>query len=250
MTLPHDKARRRGHSRPPRIQATTLWHHPSQQHGDEPLGIPGYEGRTPTYVIWNLLQRYTQPGDLVVDPFCGGGTTLDVAKELGRESRGFDLRPMRADIELADARDLPLEDASVDFLFMDPPWSSHLDYSDDPRCIGKLDAFQAGYMDALGRVFREAERVLADGSFLAILVSDTFKKKKGFVPIGARVSGLLERRFRAVDHVAVVRGSNKLEDVRYRKAAEEGNFFLRGFNHLLIFQKGEAEVGGEKAPVP
>lgn len=231
----------RARAKPLRLQATTLWHHPSQQHGDKPYGLPGYEGRTPSYVIWNLLQRYTKPGDLVVDPFCGGGTTLDVATELGRASRGFDLRPLRDDIVQADARDLPLEDGSVDFLFMDPPWSSHLDYSDDPRCIGKLDAFEAGYMEALGRVFREAARVLAPGRTMAILVSDTFKKKKGFVPIAARVSGLLERRFTAIDHVAVVRGSNKLEDVRYRKAAEEGNFFLRGFNHLLIFQKAEAE---------
>ena len=245
MPSPSNPPRRnqRHSSKPLRLQSTTLWHHPSQQHGNKTYGLPDYEGRTPSYLLWNLLQRYTKPGDLVVDPFCGGGTTLDVATELGRASRGFDLRPLRDDIQQAAARDLPLEAGAVDFLFLDPPWSSHLDYSEDPRCIGKLDAFEAGYMEALGRVIREAERVLGDGRYLAILVSDTFKKKKGFVPIAARLSGLLERRFTAVDHIAVVRGSNKLEDVRYRQAAEEGNFFLRGFNHLLIFQKpgGEAE---------
>ena len=48
---------------------------------------------------------------------------------------------------------------------------------------------------------------------------------------------MLERRFRPVDHVAVVRGSRKLEKPRFHQAAAEGNFFLRGFNHLLIFKK-------------
>jgi hypothetical protein len=51
---------------------------------------------------------------------------------------------------------------------------------------------------------------------------------------------MLERRFQPVDHVAVVRGSKTLSDGRYHKAAEEENFFLRGFNHLLIFRKGAA----------
>jgi hypothetical protein len=40
-----------------------------------------------------------------------------------------------------------------------------------------------------------------------------------------------------VDHVVVVRGNRKLEQPNFHKAAAEGNFFLRGFNHLLIFKK-------------
>ena len=53
---------------PLRIQPTTLWDYPSQDYGDEPQGRPGYKGATPSYIIWNLLQRYTKPKDLVIDP--------------------------------------------------------------------------------------------------------------------------------------------------------------------------------------
>ena len=35
----------------------------------------------------------------------------------------------------------------------------------------------------------------------------------------------------------MVRGNRKLERPRFHKAAAEQNFFLRGFNHLLIFKK-------------
>ena len=45
---------------PLKLQTTTLWYYPSQQHTDEPLGDPRYPGRTPTSVIWNLLERYTR----------------------------------------------------------------------------------------------------------------------------------------------------------------------------------------------
>ena len=221
----------------PKLQTSTLWYHPTQQIGEETHGDPRYPGRTPAYVIWNLLERYTREGDLVVDPFCGGGTTLDVARSLGRKARGFDVRPHRDDIEQADARRMPLEDASADFLFMDPPYSTHLAYSRRDDCIGELDAFDGSYYAAMDEVFGEVERVLRDRRYLAVYVSDSFKQKKGFEPIGFELFGLLRRRFRPVDLVSVVRGNRKLERPRFHKAAAEQNFFLRGFNHLLIFKK-------------
>jgi DNA modification methylase len=227
--------------RPPqpalRLQTTTLWYYPSQQYSDVPMGIPAYAGATPAYVIWNVLERYTRAGDLVVDPFCGGGTTLDVARSLERRALGYDLLPQRKDIFRADARSLPVEDGKADFLFLDPPYSTHLDYSKEDECIGGLDAFESGYFEAMDAVFAECARVLKDRRYLAVYCSDTYKHKQGFVPIGARLSALLEKRFKAIDHVAVVRGNRKLEKPAFHRAAAEGNFFLRGFNHLLIFKK-------------
>ena len=134
---------------PLRLQTTTLWEYPSQHYAppggasrDETQGDPRYVGATPSWVVWNVLQRYTQPTELIVDPFCGSGTTLDVARDTGRRARGFDLSPPRADVETGDARALPLEGASADLVFMDPPYGDHIHYSDDPKCIGKLSAYE------------------------------------------------------------------------------------------------------------
>jgi adenine-specific DNA-methyltransferase len=206
------------------------------------MGLRGYEGATPPWVVWNLLTRYTREDDLVVDPFCGGGTTLDVAQSLGRKSLGYDLNPVRPDIVRADARDLPLAAEQVDFLFMDPPYSTHIEYSEDPRCIGKLSAFDDAYYAAMGDVFTEAERVLRDRRYLALFVSDSWDKKHGFAPIAQRLGALLGQRFRPIDHIAVVRGNRDLEKPNYHKAAAEGNFFLRGFTHLLLFKKERARA--------
>jgi adenine-specific DNA-methyltransferase len=207
------------------------------------MGLRGYEGATPPWVLWNLLQRYTGEGDLVVDPFCGGGTTLDVARSLGRRALGYDLNPVRPDVFRADARALPLEDGKADFVFMDPPYSTHIEYSDDPRCIGKLSAFEDAYYEAFEAVFEEVDRVLRDQRVLALFVSDSWDKKRGFAPIATRLAGQLARRFRPVDHIAVVRGNRDLEKGNYHIAAEEQNFYLRGFTHLLLFRKESARGG-------
>lgn len=221
----------------PRLQTTTLWYYPSQQYGDTPLGTPAFQGATPAYLLWNLISRYTRENDLVVDPFCGGGTTIDVARSLGRRALGYDVAPIRDDIFRADARSLPLEAAKADFVFMDPPYSTHLKYSGRDDCIGELDAFGPEYFDAMDSAFAEADRVLKDRRYLAVYCSDSFKKKRGFVPIGTTFAAMLGRRFRPIDHVAVVRGNRKLEQPTHHRVAAEDNFFLRGFNHLLIFKK-------------
>jgi hypothetical protein len=81
---------------PLRLQPTTLWDYPSQHYGDGVQGDPNYKGATPSYIVWNLLQRYTKPKELVIDPCCGSGTTLDVARDLGRRALGYDVHPTTA----------------------------------------------------------------------------------------------------------------------------------------------------------
>src|SRR3984957_874386 len=148
---------------PLRILPTTLWDYPSQDYGDEEQGVAGYKGATPSYIIWNLLQRYTKEKDLVIDPCAGSGTTLDVARDLTRRALGYDLAPTRKDILRVDARRLPLEDGKADFVFIDPPYGTHIHYSDDPRCIGKLDAAGKEYYEAMDQVFSEIHRILRPG---------------------------------------------------------------------------------------
>jgi DNA modification methylase len=247
-----------------RLFSTTLWEYPSQhydQFAKDPHGKPKlmsamqgdreYAGATPSWVIWQVLQRYTREGDTVVDPMCGSGTTLDVCTDLGRKGIGFDLAPRRGDIRQADARKLPLADAGADFVFVDPPYSTHINYSDDPTCIGKLDAAADGgraYYAAMDRVIGEIDRVLRPKRYMALYVSDSWRKRAPgdpgsgtgvFMPIGFELFAMLRKRFAPVDIVAVVRQNAKLSEGPRAKAAVEGNYFDRGFNYLFIMKKSE-----------
>jgi DNA modification methylase len=226
---------------------TTLWEYPSQDYGRQPHGDKDYIGATPAWVIWQLLTRYTREGDVICDPMCGSGTTIDVANELGRKPLGFDLasHSKRPDIAAADARQLPLKNETVDFAFIDPPYSTHVDYSDDPRCIGKLDAGGddggKAYYASMEKVIFELHRVLKNRRYMALYVSDSFKKGKPFMPIGFDLFAIMRKKFKPVDIIAVVRHNRTLKRGNWHKAAVEGNFFLRGFNYLFIMKKEEAK---------
>ena len=54
----------------------------------------------------------------------------------------------------------------------------------------------------------------------------------------------------SLDIVTVVRHNKSLELGNYRKAAEEGNFFLRGFNYLFIAQRPDPKKANAPKPEP
>ena len=40
-----------------------------------------------------LIECFTTPGELVLDPFCGSGSTLEAARDLDRDWLGIELDP-------------------------------------------------------------------------------------------------------------------------------------------------------------
>ncbi|HXE88776.1 MAG TPA: class I SAM-dependent methyltransferase, partial [Hyphomicrobiaceae bacterium] len=143
---------------------------------DDDDGTASYFGRMPGQVVENLLWLYTEPGNVVVDPFVGGGTTIDVAKRMGRRIwasdltvRAGELRPVHQhDMATGWPADAPRK---ADLILLDPPyWQQAAGrYSNEPADFGNMPL--AVFMDAWHDVLAACGPHLADGGHLAFIIS-------------------------------------------------------------------------------
>lgn len=72
-----------------KMQETTIWNFPDR--GNWATHKGDYRGNWSPYVPRNLILKYSNPGDLILDNFVGSGTTLIEAKILGRNAIGIDV---------------------------------------------------------------------------------------------------------------------------------------------------------------
>jgi DNA modification methylase len=224
----------------PFLEATTLWDFPRQSYGETPKGDNKYPGVTPASIIWNLLWRYTDLGDLVVDPMCGSGTTIDVCKEEGRKVIGYDIRPVRSDIIQNDARKIPLPDNYVDLVFIDSPYGDNIKYNDHPGNIGKISSEKELFYRELEKVIQESHRILKKGKTLGWLIGDQWVRNQ-FTPVGFRLYERLCKYFETLDIICVTRRSQSSNTSIWYNRARRHNFYLRGFKYLFIMRKTDGE---------
>ena len=46
----------------------------------------------PVKLLENIIEIFTDPGDVVIDPVAGSGSTLIAAENLGRKAHGFEIK--------------------------------------------------------------------------------------------------------------------------------------------------------------
>lgn len=74
--------------------AGPLWHVASPRWGHSMHTMCSYHGMFPAKLAHYFIQRYSKPGDLVVDPFSGRGTVPLQARVEGRRTISNDLNPL------------------------------------------------------------------------------------------------------------------------------------------------------------
>ena len=64
------------------------WFEWKRDGGDYPKIHPSQK---PVELLKRLIEIFTDPGDVVIDPCAGSGSTLRAAQEMGRNSYGFEV---------------------------------------------------------------------------------------------------------------------------------------------------------------
>jgi Predicted DNA modification methylase len=80
-----------------KLEGTSVWSF--RQRGDWATHSGEYRGNFSPYIPRNIILKYSKPGELVLDMFCGAGTTAIEAKLLGRRCIATDINEKA--IELA-----------------------------------------------------------------------------------------------------------------------------------------------------
>ena len=65
----------------------------------------GYPTQKPVALLERIIDASSNPGDLVLDPFCGCGTTIDAAEKLGRKWIGIDVTQLATSLIKSRLRD-------------------------------------------------------------------------------------------------------------------------------------------------
>ncbi|CCK32354.1 hypothetical protein BN159_7975 [Streptomyces davaonensis JCM 4913] len=143
-----------------------------------------------------LIRELTEPGDLVLDPFAGWGTTLVACAAEGRLGVGVEINPSRAEearqrvarhpeqrMLCGDARKPPLDPGTVDLVLCDLPYfGTDLDLDDpDPGQMYALRDYDV-YLATLDEAFAAVAQVMRPGAHAVIAVQNR-RIADRFVPL-------------------------------------------------------------------
>lgn len=233
------------------LEMNTVWSFPER--GNWATHDAKYRGNWSPYIPRNLLLRYSVEGDLVLDQFAGGGTTLIEAKLLNRNIIGVDVNPVALEIcknktdfeyensgqvfiRAGDARNLEfLEGESIDFICTHPPYANIIRYSEDiPEDLSRCSV--SDFLKEMKHVASECHRVLKKEKFCAILMGDT--RKKGYVvPMGFEVMKIFEGAGFKTKEIIIKEQHNCKATGYWRTNSVKYNFLLLAHEYLFIFKK-------------
>ena len=233
------------------LEMNTAWSFPKR--GDWATHDAKYRGNWSPYIPRNLLLRYSQEGDLVLDQFAGGGTTLVEAKLLNRNIIGIDINPAALErckektdfewedggqvyIKQGDARNLHFVPGdSIDFICTHPPYADIIHYSEG--IDGDLSNCNVkDFLIQMEKVASECMRVLKPGKFCAILMGDT-RKKGCVVPMSFDVMKIFEGAGFVLKEIIIKEQHNCKATGFWKTNSLKYNFLLLAHEYLFVFRK-------------
>lgn len=234
------------------LEMTTHWSFPKR--GDWATHDAKWRGNWSPYIPRNLLLRYSQEGDLVLDQFAGGGTTLVEAKLLNRNIIGVDVNDValarceekidfqhdgangNVYIRKGDARNLAfIPDEVIDFICTHPPYANIIKYSEDLENDLSLLKVQ-DFLEEMKKVAAECFRVLKPGRFCAILMGDT-RQKGHMIPMSFEVMRIFENTGFKLKELIIKEQHNCRATGYWKTNSVKYNFLLIAHEYLFVFHK-------------
>ena len=238
------------------MEMTTVWSFPDR--GNWATHDAKWRGNWSPYIPRNIMLRYSQEGDMVLDQFAGGGTTLVEAKLLNRNIIGVDVNDValqrcidktsfehegangKVYIKKGDARNLYfIPDQSIDLICTHPPYADMIKYSKDleldiPEDLSNCDI--QSFLKEMEKVATESFRVLKKEKFCAVLMGDT-RKNGHMIPMSFDVMKVFEAAGFKLKELIIKEQHNCRATGYWKTNSIKYNFLLIAHEYLFIFRK-------------
>lgn len=244
------------------LEATTVWSFKSR--GNWATHNGNYRGNWSPYIPRNVILRYSKENELVLDCFCGAGTTgveckltnrnfigIDInpkAIELAKENIDFPIygpisgryTPPKISFDVGDARDLSfINDETIDLICTHPPYADIIHYTDNHEqdlSFCNLNDF----LEEMSKVAKENYRVLKEDRYCAVLIGD-MRKKKHVVPLGFWLIDVYLKNGFSLKELVIKRQHNCKTTGFWYKNSIKYNFLLLAHEYLAVFKKYSPE---------
>lgn len=234
------------------LEMTTHWSFPKR--GDWATHDAKWRGNWSPYIPRNIILRYSQENDLVLDQFAGGGTTLVEAKLLNRNIIGVDVNDIALNrckektdfeyekatgkvyIKKGDARNLDfIPDESIDLICTHPPYANIIKYSEDIKeDLSLLNI--TDFLEEMKEVANESYRVLKKDKFCAVLMGDT-RQKGHMIPMSFEVMRVFEDAGFKLKELIIKEQHNCQATGYWKTNSVKYNFLLIAHEYLFVFKK-------------
>ena len=233
------------------METSSVWRFPER--GNWATHDSNYRGNWSPYIPRNIILRYSNPRDLVLDQFVGGGTTTVEAKLLGRNCIGVDVNEEALErckkkcqfsfekcgqvyLRQGDARELKfIPNESIDLVCMHPPYANVIKYSEcqeNDISLLSLDKF----LESMVAVAEESKRVLKKGKYCTFLMGD-IREKGRVVPLGFRTMEIFLKAGFEIKEIILKEQFNCKSTSKWNKLSVERNFLLLAHEYLFVFIK-------------
>lgn len=225
-----------------------------------------YHGNFTPQVPDNLIRRYTEEGEIVIDLFMGSGTTLYECENLQRHYIGYDINdeiidyvrnkmdatcPIKYFINKCDVTDTDnfisvtekalaeLGKKKADFLIVHPPYWDIIHFTDNDEDLSNITDLN-GFINKFTQAMTNALTYLKSNRHFAIVVGDLYRNS-AVVPLGFYLMYSIMKNFKCKLKGIVVKdmvgnrakiGSENL----WKYKALKSDYFLFKHEYIFVFR--------------
>lgn len=246
------------------INVDSLWVIPERDKSGKHSNV--YHGNFIPQIPNQLIRRYTEENDLVLDIFMGSGTTLFECESLNRKFIGFDINReiisyVKTKMEsshasfvinecnVADEKKFDdfmeqslskMDEKEVDFFIAHPPYMDIIKFTELQQDLSQISSL-SDFLEKCLTCIKNAYKYLKKGNYFAIVVGDIYRNSE-VVPLAFYVMDSIKKSLNVKLKGTIVKNiagnKGKLDSINiWRYRALKSDYYLFKHEYIFVFKK-------------